>query len=128
MRDYEGTGMAFFSEVDLDGNPVERSRASHPYPYSPYVMYRNGGNEEIKTCVYSDRLFQWDSKKYNELCEKHFGNTGQHFSSRSPDTIEKFLKDYMDDQSLKLIVIQEGANMSSGYPYWVFHYSLNRLS
>ena len=38
---------------------------------SPYI-YNNG--IEPNDTVYSDRLFQWDSKKYNKLCKKHFGD------------------------------------------------------
>lgn len=109
--------------VDYEGNPIKKSRASYPYSYSTFVQYRNGENSEVKSCAYSDRLFQWDTKKYNSLCEKHFGNTGQYFSRRNPSTIESFLRDYFDNQELRLIVIQEGCNVSNGYPFWVFHYS-----
>ncbi len=112
-----------FGHVDLEGNPVKRPRSQYPYSYSPYVQFRNGENTEIENAVYSDRLHQWDYKKYNSLSKKHFGNEGQCFSNRSPDKVQSFLRDYLDNQNLKLIVIQEGANMSSGYPYWIFHYS-----
>lgn len=108
---------------DLEGNPVERPRSKYPYSYSPYVTHRNGDNSEIETTVYSDRLFQWDFKKYNKYCKKHFGNTGQDFSNRNPYKIQQFLRDYINNQNLILIVIQQGANMSNGYPYWIFHYS-----
>jgi hypothetical protein len=41
----------------------------------PSCIYDNGikGNQT----VYSDRLFQWDSKKHDTLCRKYFGNDGQ---------------------------------------------------
>ena len=107
-------------EVDLYGDPVERPKAKYPYSYSPYVQYRNGDNEEITNTVYSDRLYQWDPQKFNSLCRKYFGNTGQSFGTKPNSLIEKFLADYFGNPNLKLIVKMEGANMSSGYPYWVF--------
>ena len=35
-------------------------------------IFDNG--KKAESTVYSDRLFQWDSKKYNKFCKKHFGN------------------------------------------------------
>lgn len=29
--------------------------------------------------VYSDRLYQWDYKKYNELCRKHWGENTEEY-------------------------------------------------
>jgi len=34
--------------------------------------------------IYSDRLFQFDSKKYNQLSQKHFENEGQYWGGRDP--------------------------------------------
>jgi hypothetical protein len=110
------------SEMDYEGNPVKRTKKDYPYSYDPYVIYRNGKNSDVTDSVYSDRLFQWDPKLYNELSEKHFGNKGQFFSNRNIESIEKFLADYLNFKDLKLIVLMEGANFSSGYPYWVFFF------
>jgi hypothetical protein len=85
----------------------------------PYI-FDNG--EKATDTVYSDRLFQWDSKKHDELCQKHFGNQGQYWSGRSPELIEAFLRDYMDDQSVVLCRIEEHENQSTGYPLWRFDY------
>lgn len=113
----------YFSLIyqDLYGNPVERTREQYPYSYDPYVQWRDGSNEEIECCVYSDRLMQWDFDKFNSCCQKVFGDRGQLFNQRQPKQIEQFLSLYFDTP-IKLIVIQEGCNVSNGYPYWIFHY------
>lgn len=85
----------------------------------PYI-FDNG--QKASDTVYSDRLFQWDSEKYNRLCAKHFGNTGQLWNNRDPKKIELFLRDYCDNQSLILCRIEEHKNMSTGYPLWRFDY------
>lgn len=72
---------------------------------------------------YSDRLYQWDWKKYNTLCEKHFGDRGQWFSQRAPKKIEAFLREYHGFAILVLLYIVEGENLGNGYPYWVFGYA-----
>lgn len=119
---------SYFCEiaVNIDGKPVERNKLDYPYSYSPYVVERVGDNEEYNSTVYSDRLFQWDYKKFNRISQKHFNNESQSFSKRSLEKIESFLKDYFDNPKLKLIVIQEGCNVSNGYPYWIFHFNNNK--
>ena len=108
--------------VDLNGNPVKRTPINHPYTYDFYVQWVGGNKEEINSVVYSDRLWQWDYKKYNTLMEKHFGNQGQIFYDVNPTKMQSFLRDYMDDQELELIAIMQGCNVSSGFPLWTFHF------
>lgn len=76
---------------------------------------------EAEHTVYSDRLYQWDSKKYNECCEKVWHNHGQYFDSRKPDEIERFLSLYYD-RDITLVSIYEYENASNGFPYWRFDY------
>lgn len=111
-----------FGELDEHGNPAERSRHSHPYSYSQFVQWRGGKNSEANGSVYSDRLYQWDHAKHDELCEKHFGDRGQYWHDRAPEKIEAFLRDYEDSPSLKLIYIMQGCNVSSGFPVWLFNF------
>ena len=108
--------------VDLYGNPVERTKQECPYTYDAFVTYRNGENSEITNTVYSDRLRMWDSKKLERLMVKHFNGKGDYWNNRSPEKIEAFFRDWTDDQTLKLVVVLEGCNVSNGYPYWVFCY------
>lgn len=79
---------------------------------------------ESNTTLYSDRLFQWDSKKYNKFSKKHFGNEGQYFSGRSSEKIEAFLKDYIGNKNLTLCYIEELENVATGYPYWRFEVNI----
>ncbi len=118
----DGTVMFHSQYIDEDGNAIERTPESHQYSYDPYVTWRGGENEEVDDVVYSDRLHQWDGKKYDELCKKHFGDEGQWFSGRTPESIEAFLRDYNNNQNIKLILIMQGCNVSSGYPFWTFHF------
>lgn len=105
--------------LDIDGRPVKRTPVQYPYSYDLFVQYKNGGKSEITQSAYSDRLFQWDFKKYNDLCIKNFGNEGQYFDERKPNDIEMFLSDYFE-KKIKLIVIMKGCNVSSGFAVWYF--------
>ena len=73
--------------VDLNGNPVKRSKWEYHYSYDPFVVWRGGENDQIQDSVYSDRLIQWDHEKYNDSIFKVFGNHGQLFYDREPELI-----------------------------------------
>ena len=73
--------------------------------------------------VYSDRLYQWDSEKYNTCCQKIWGNEGQSFYGRDAESIEKFLRLYFDNQDIVLCKIVRYENVASGYPYWHFMFN-----
>lgn len=107
--------------VDEHGEPVTRTKRTHPYSYDGFVQWDNRHLVRANGTVYSDRLYQWDSKKYNKLCEKYWGNQGQYFSGRSPEKIEDFLSDYFG-HLVKLAMIMEYCNQDSGYPVWRFDY------
>lgn len=81
-------------------------------------------NEKKNGTDWSDRLWQRNPKRFNQLCQKHFGNQAQTFyhSERSPKKIEAFLKEYNEFSKLILLEIIQEENRSSGYPYWVFRY------
>jgi len=106
---------------DWEGNEIERTPNKYPYSYDAYVIHKT--KESYEHSVYSDRLFQWDTEKYNKLSKKHFGNIGQYFSERSPRQIEEFLKDYYNKPDLELVGIMQGCNIGNGYPYWVFMFN-----
>lgn len=106
--------------VDMNGFPVERPKTQYPYSYDPFRIYKRNwdSNDEV---VYSDRLFQWDSEKYERLTKEVFGNSGQYFTNRYPEEIEQFLQRYFNRRIL-LTGIMEGCNVGNGYPYWIFYY------
>lgn len=110
-----------YTYVDLNGNPVKRTKEEYPYNYDSYVVWKGDYTENTDGCVYSDRLFQWDWEKYNRCCEEVWGNQGQYFNNRMPEDIEKFLSLYIG-KKIKLTAIMEGCNWSNGYPVWVFCY------
>lgn len=85
---------------------------------SEFTIWKGPGKPNDS--VYSDRLMQWDFKKHNELCKKHFGNTEQYWNARDPKKIEEFLRDYLGYPALALCEIVEGCNESNGYPWWCF--------
>ena len=107
--------------VDEHGNAVERTKDKYPYTYDGFVTWRGGENSEVTGTVYSDRLLQWNYQKTRDLMQKHFGNTGDYYSSRSPKQIQAFLSEYFEEE-IELIFIMEYCNVSSGYPLWRFDF------
>lgn len=107
--------------LDLDGKSVKRTKDEYRYSYDPYVMWKGDYKKNSGNVVYSDRLYQWNSEKYNECYQKVWGNKGQQFYNRSSEDIQKFLSLYFDKE-IKLTVVMEGCNVSNGFPYWVFFF------
>jgi hypothetical protein len=110
-----------------------RSKQEYGYSYDEFLQwelkpgaFKGYGNDKEISGAYSDRLFQWDSKKYNEYCRYVFNNEGQYWNNRNHKDIEKFLRLYFEDNTLILQWIIEGCNPSNGYPYWVFGYKRNQ--
>lgn len=114
------TYAAYFYE-DLNGKPVRRNPLDYPYQYDSYVIWKENYNPEKSKKVYSDRLFSWDSQKYNQCCQDVFGNTGQGFDERNPIQVEQFLSKYFNVQ-IKLTAILKGCNWSTGFPIYEFVY------
>ena len=108
--------------VDEYGHPVKRTKLTNPYTYDAFVEWRGGENREANGTIYSDRLLQRDFNKHDRLCEKHFGNRGQYWDKREPSQIEAFLRDWTECKDLKLILVMQYCNQSSGYPLWRFDY------
>ena len=87
--------------------------------YTVYESYDFQSNDKV---VYSDRLYQWDNKKYKDAAIKAFnGYRGQYFNDFTPNQIQKFLSIYFNKEVILTKVIKE-ENVSNGYPYWVFFY------
>lgn len=107
--------------VDINGNPVERSKEDYPYSYDFFVIWKKDYIKEKSNVLYSDRLRQWDRQKYDDCCMEVWGDKRHSFYSRNPEEIEAFLYKYIG-KNIKLTVVMEGCNISSGYPIWSFHY------
>ena len=106
---------------DLEGNKVKRTPYDFPYSYDPYVQWMGDYNKDNSPSVYSDRLWRWDSDKFNKCCEEVFGDRGQYFDNRAPEKINEFLNKYFG-KKVKLTAILNCCNVSSGFPYWRFNY------
>ena len=106
--------------ADFDGNEVKRNPITNPYDFDEYVEWECGYQKD-NSAVYSDRLWQWDSKKYDKCCQEVFKNTGQKFNSRNPEGIQRFLSMYFDKE-VRLTAILCGCNYATGFPYLVFYY------
>jgi len=67
--------------------------------------------------AYSDRLWGWDHKKHDCLCQKHWNNRGQYWHERTPKEISSFLSDYYGKKCtvVKIVLYENAAN---GYPVW----------
>jgi hypothetical protein len=117
----DNMGHVFYSRYrDENGDPIERTPLTHPYSYQGFVLW--GKNSQfINACVYSDRIYEWDYKKHNELCMRHFGNEGQYWENRDHQKIEDFLKDWTG-KNVRLLMIMQHCNQATGYPCWSFHY------
>lgn len=102
---------------DIYGNPVEKTKDRHPYSYDEYVVIKNGDNNEVTSAVYSDRL---DLSKSRKLMVKHYGTELGYFSDWDTQQIESFLSDYYEED-IKLVMLVQGCNNNSGYPYWIFY-------
>lgn len=106
---------------DINDNQVKKTKDNFPYEYEPFVIWKKECNENKRNVVYSDRLMQWDYEKFNNCCKIVWNNEEQMFYNRTPESIEKFLSLYLDEE-ITLTVIMEGCNVSNGYPYWIFYY------
>jgi len=116
---------SYYTPIDEFGNKVTKTKDKYPYSYDGHVTWRGMENQHNQNTVWTDRLYQWDYEKYNNLCEKYFGNTSQYWNNREPEKVELFLQDYLEKPNLKLVLIMEYCNASSGYPLWRFIYIEN---
>ncbi len=115
-----------YAVVDEYGNQVERTKDKYPYSYDGFVTHRLGKNEEANSTVYSDRLWQWDYGKYEACVKKVFGDHRQMFYDATPDQIERLLRLYYNDDSIRVILIMEYCNVSNGYPVWRFDFNIKK--
>lgn len=116
-----GYDVGFQQDVDINGKPVERDRYSHPYNYDPFMIWKGDYNAKLDGAVYSDRLYSWDNVKYDKCHREVWGNESQLFNNCSPESIEKFLSLYFD-KDVTLTGVEQGCNVSTGFPYWIFYY------
>lgn len=102
-----------------------KTKFTNPYDYDPILQFSARSKLPENGSCYSDRMSQWDYKKYRDLCEKHFKGKngdpgGDYFDRRTPADIEAFLREYFDKPELTLLRVEEHCNVSNGFPVWFF--------
>lgn len=123
-------GNLYGIDLDAKGHKIERTKKDYPYSYSLHCTWI--ANKKIlekvekmkKSCVDSDRLFQYNPNKYNSSCRSVFDDIRQDFNHRSPESIEEFLRLYYEDNSIILYEIKECCNVSNGFPVWSFMFAI----
>lgn len=105
--------------ISPEGKPVEKTPRTHGYSYDPFVLMGDW-KAEYEEGIYSDRMMSWYYNKFSVACQLAFGNSGQYFTGRSPEDIEKFLRIYFMSPKLELVKVIEYCNSRNGYPYWLF--------
>lgn len=113
-------GVFYGGLMNENGELIERTPSTHPYSYDGFVTW-GSKTDEINATAYSDRLWRFDPEKHDRLCEKHFGSRSQYWFDREANKIEEFLCEYLGEK-IKLHMIMEYCNRSSGSPYWRFDY------
>jgi hypothetical protein len=102
----------------------ERTPFTHPYSYDEFIIYddTDGIDRSQIHANYSDRLYQWDYRKFDMAMKQTTGDTRQRFSGLSVEQLSKFLQLYHDDTSIRCVKLVQGCNQSNGYPYWILFY------
>ena len=118
MNDFDRIKSLFSNDYSCE---LPRTKYTHPYNYNPITQYDTG--KKANNTVYTDRLNQWDFEKSRKLREKHFGDIGDYWDTRSPEDIESFLRDYTNNNDLELIRVIEYCNQATGFPVWRLDYN-----
>ena len=78
-------------------------------------------NQAFCETVDTDRLINWDNKKYEECCMKVWHNRGQSFGKRSLPEIQEFLSLYFE-RKVTVYGIIENTSTVNGHPYWTIYF------
>lgn len=123
MKEYYNDWYEPIKELtDIHGRPIEKTPRSYPYSFDTYCVFKSNEWSSMDSGDYSDRLLQWDSKKFATCMKEVWGErAGQYFDNKEPKDIEKFLSLY-HGKNLELTGIEKACNQWNGYPYWIFYY------
>lgn len=108
--------------MDVYGNMVQHKQATPPADWAaPVITWTNGQSSNSHS--HSDRLWEANIDKYQEVSMKLFGDHSQlWWDSRTPAQVEMFLREYWDNPKIVLCEIQKMYNRSNGGPVWGFSY------
>lgn len=110
---------------DLTRSKPPRDKSRYSYSYDPFTIWGPPfPNKECNGSDYTDRLEQWDYDKYNRLAKEIYKDARPFDSYHCRgDLIEKFLRAYHGNETIKLLRVIEYCNWSSGYPTWRLDYT-----
>lgn len=118
------TNSPILTKAQFDKEKI-RTRAEHPYGYSPILIYKNTniGLSENRThgWDYDDRMRSRDYDFYNKKFDEAFPNTKTRgMCDKTYLEVETFLRTFFDNPDLELFCIIENCNISNGYPEYYF--------
>jgi hypothetical protein len=129
MKKYDLQNMAprtYISHIDEFGKQVEKTPHEYPYSYDGYVLDRLLPNDEINTTLYSDRLIH-QYPNFSGLKKEIMGDGGHTFYNFDNEKLELFLQKLIKNDTLKLGLIMQYCNVSSGYPLWRFDINIKNI-
>lgn len=109
--------------LDLNGRPVKRTPASHPYSYDEFVIFKSERFEKTDCMVYHDRMMQWSGSAFSKAIREVWPDKphSQMFNGKKPADINRFLNLYFG-KKVELTAVLQGCNVGNGFPYWIFAY------
>lgn len=115
-------GFYIFGRRGRDGEPVKRTRQSHPYTFDDYLLYETEAPALANDSLYTDHMYHQEPEKYERLLRKHISTTSNFWEGRSPEKIQAFLRDYCDEPDLELVRVWACCDQSSGADHWQFEF------
>lgn len=115
MIEYKTIRNGLWGGMDRHGNLIEPDNWNQQY--QGQVIYRGGTNEEITNSGYSDRIKAQYHDQLPSVLEELFNNEFYSFNRMNSDDVENLLKKLLNDDTLKLILIERYHTMGN-HPYY----------
>ncbi|MCK9542639.1 MAG: hypothetical protein M0R03_11490 [Novosphingobium sp.] len=105
---------------DILGIPIpKKTKSTDPYNYDTFIIWHDK-YKKYKGAVYTDRLFQEDHKKTEELCTKHLKSR---WELCEKDELTNFMREWMSDNTIEVIALAETCHAQSGHPIHIIFYN-----
>ncbi|MBO9428818.1 hypothetical protein [Sulfitobacter sp. R18_1] len=113
-------GMIMSARYDwcFDDGQEKRNPDEYRYSFDPYYLWRDFNKERMDgiDSVYSDRMREWDPKKYEAACKK---SKFRGIDSCTKTQAKAFIEAYYDDK-YECVGVGRACNVSNGYPLGLF--------
>lgn len=102
----------------FDDDPNKRTKEKYPYSYDAHYLWRDFEKDNMEgiSSVYSDRMMQWDSEKYERA--RSFSGGGW-IESISKEAAKKFVQSYYGGK-YNCVGFGICCNQSTGYGIGLF--------